>query len=423
MLIAIQTILLAVLVLASTNHSVLAQATVETRNAISLYTQHNYSAAASAFEPIIQKNPSPGLCYYAALSNRACAKEARARQLFQYVVQNYPKSVEASYCKQALLLGPKAAALPADNTQELPETIKKVLSPEIQALLNTSAGKQAVSEIMQQRAGDAEAIKRAEKHGLLTDDTVRIGQQSTTPHGDGQHPFTQADIARDGASGIDQSRYPNCWFEASMSALAQLPRGQNLLASLIRSQDKDSYIVRFPNDGVEYVISQKDLAENGIKDNALWASIIECAELKKFPNNQGAQGAENDQSRLEVGLGCITGCKAEIVYPAHSSVEELSSFIGAAVKSQNPIVAGTLPLAYMAGLPIIVFPTHAYTIIDFDPSKNMITLRNPHGRRARRFDLPGDQQHLNFEQLENGVFKMSIAEFQKYFHSVARSFI
>jgi len=45
--------------------------------------------------------------------------------------------------------------------------------------------------------------------------------------GKDDHPFTAEDIAHDGAHGIDQSRYPNCWFECSMSALAQLPRGQN----------------------------------------------------------------------------------------------------------------------------------------------------------------------------------------------------
>ena len=38
------------------------------------------------------------------------------------------------------------------------------------------------------------------------------------------HPFTAADIARDGAGAIDQSDYPNCWFEASMSSLASLPQ-------------------------------------------------------------------------------------------------------------------------------------------------------------------------------------------------------
>jgi len=174
---------------------------------------------------------------------------------------------------------------------------------------------------------------------------------------------------------------------------------------------------------VEYVVSSSELYRTGIHDRALWASIIEAAELKKFPDNRGAQGSEGDQSRLEVGLGCITGCKAEVIHPGNCGEGELSSFIGAAVKSGNPVVAATWGDYQLANLPPLVIPAHAYTIIGLDPSKNMILLRNPHGSRAQVFASPDDRNHLEFEQLDNGKFKMSIQKFQKYFHSIARSFI
>lgn len=207
-----------------------------------------------------------------------------------------------------------------------------------------------------------------------------------------------------------------------MAALAELPRGQRLIASMIRKKESNDYIVRFPNDGVEYAVTAKDLLVSGIKDKALWASIIECAEIKKFPDNKGAEGAGGDQSRLEVGLQCITGCKAEIVYPRNASVQELSSFIGGAIKSQNPVVAGTFNASHFDG-PIIVFPLHAYTVVGFDPTRNMVTLRNPHGLGSQQFELPEDPKHEEFEQLDGGLCKMSLTRFQKCFHSVARSFI
>lgn len=195
------------------------------------------------------------------------------------------------------------------------------------------------------------------------------------------------------------------------------------MANMIRYGDKGSYVVRFPGDGKEYVVSQEFLEETGIHDKALWASIIECAQVQKFPHNAGAEGAESNQSRLEVGLQCITGCKAEVLMPSTCSAQELSTFIGGAVSSKNPIVAGTFGAGTLAVHPDLVIPQHAYTVIGFDASKNMITIRNPHGANSRRFASTTDPNHQEFEQMSDGVFKMNIPLFQKYFHSIARSFI
>lgn len=399
-----------------------------------LYEQHKYAQAADRFEQLIKTNPSARVCYYAALSCRAAARQNRSRQLFEYVVSTYGGTTEASYAQQALRQYQAVAATNAAQqaSHDLPESVKASMPPEMRKMLETPMGKKAVEEILQKRATEIATIRQAEQKGLINPQKMKVAVQSSglaatnllpKKHGDKDHPFTAADIARDGANGIDQTRYPNCWFEASMSSLAQLPRGQRLLSSMIRTKDDSSYIVRFPNDGVEYVVTDKDIEDSGIHNTAVWASIIECAEIQKFPSNQGANGADGGQSRLEIGLGCITGCKAEIVLPGTCSVQELSSFIGGAIKSQNPIVAGTLNEHYLGGLPLIIFPLHAYTIIGFDPSKNMVVLRNPHGRKSHRFELETDPQHLEFEQLSDGVCKMSLDKFQKYFYSVARSFI
>jgi len=42
---------------------------------------------------------------------------------------------------------------------------------------------------------------------------------------------------------------------------------------------------------------------------------------------------------------------------------------------------------------------------------------------AQRFSYPADPQHLQFEQLDDGVFKMSLPIFKISFGSLARSFI
>lgn len=397
-----------------------------------LYGQRKYAAAADAFEHVIKTSPNARSCYYAALSNNACGRSLRAKQLFKYILTSYPSSTEAKYAAQVLAKekpaeAPAATLVQQDSGSDLPASVKNAMSPEMQRLLSSPMGKKAVEQVMKQQSSQIATIKTAEQKGLMDQSKVnaavqQAGASDARSHGDKDHPFTPADIARDGAAGIDQSRYPNCWFESSMAALAELPRGQKLLSNMIHKKNADDYIVRFPGDGVEYLVTPQHLLTSGINDKALWASILECAEIQKFPNNQGSTGSSGEQSRLEVGLGCITGCKAETVYPRSASVQELSAFISGALKTQNPIVACTYDAAHFEG-PIVVFPLHAYTVVGFDATKNMVTLRNPHGLRSANFELPGDLHHEEFEQLSGGLCKISIPRLQKCFYSMARSFI
>lgn len=404
-------------------------ATSDAARAWGFYKQQQYGAAAAAFEKVIKVSPTPTNCYYAALSNRASHKELRAQQLFQYIVSTFPSSREAALSKQQLstMQATNAASASGSSADDLPESVRRLMPPEMQKLLETADGKKALQQVLHDKADQIATIRKAEQTGALNPESVASQAQSEgmfAPHADAgtnDHPFTARDIAKLGAHGIDQTRFPNCWFESSLAALAELPRGQRLIASMIRTKGKDAYVVRFPGDGNEYVITALDLARNSMHDAALWASLIDCAETRKFPNNQGASGSYGDQSRLEVGLGCITGCKAEIIYPAQCSVQEISSFIGGAVSSQNPVVCGTYA-SFGGAIPLVV-PLHAYTITGLDTAKNMIILRNPHGMHSQQFVLPDDPNHQKFEQLSDGVIHMSIPLFQKYFYSVARSFI
>jgi len=350
--------------------------------AYNLYNQKQYGPSADAYETIIRTaSPEPRLYYYAALANKAAGRAARARQLFDYIAKNFGGTQEGLMSQSALGIAPSAGAVAAPG---LP-------------------------------AATATAVPGP---------TAAASAGPSLPRVKGGLAFTPEEIAKEGANAIDQSRYPNCWFEASMSALAQLPRGQRLLANMIHYGQGDKYVVRFPGDGKEYVVSEADCEEAGITNRALWASLLECAQIKKFPNNQGAGGAYDDQSRLEVGMGCITGSKAEILMMnANTSASELSSFIGGAVRSGNPIVAGTYGDSALRDLPDLVIGGHAYTIIGIDQSRNMVTVRNPHGAGSQRFNLADDPNHLKFEQKGDGVFKMNLELIPRYFHSMARSFI
>ncbi len=387
--------------------------------AIELYNGKKYSQARDAFERVVAASePSARLYYYTALANRDSGKPLRARQLFNYLLKNFPNTQEAAFARIAL---DGLAKTDPSAGKTTPET-KSGSDTKFNTSSKAAAAGQADEKNKSEHKIDGDSkLTASSKSGPKEIDAKgyklswKVGEP-TKIKATSEYPFSAADIARDGANGIDQMLYPNCWFEASMAALAELPRGQRLIASMIKYRGA-GYVVRFPGDGVEYLVSKDDLVKRGIQNRALWASLIECAQLRKFPNNSGASGEYGDQSRLEVGLAAITGCHAEIIYPGQASMQELSSFIGGAVRSKNPIIGGT---NRSAG-PLV--PTHAYTFIGFEPARNMVTLRNPHGANSKRFIMPSDPQHLQFEQLDDGIVKISLELVQHYFHSIARSFI
>ncbi len=75
------------------------------------------------------------------------------------------------------------------------------------------------------------------------------------------------------------------------------------------------------------------------------------------------------------------------------------------------------------GIKKILVPVHVYSIIDFEPNKNMIVLRNPWGSNPKNLGIRNDNLHLVFEEKKDGVIKISVEQFRKYFRGLRRSFI
>ncbi len=368
-------------------------------NAWALYNQQKYAASADAFEALIRSSaPNARLYYYSALANRGSNRSVRAKQLCQYVITNFPGTTEAAYAQK---LYPDAAPKTASTADALPDALK---GKNMQELMKSAEGRKAVEDALAKK--EASTAAGAAKVSLM------VAKSKGRKIGD--RVFTADDIARDGVGGIDQMFYPNCWFESSMSALAMLPRGQKLMADMIRFGAKEgNYVVRFPGDGAEYAINEEALEKSGIHDKALWATLIECAQTIKFPDDEGGL--------LSDGLGCLTGQHAETISPASASEQELTSFIEGAVKSKNPIICGSQ--YSLSGLPRLVVPSHAYTIVGFEPATGMVQIRNPHGANSERFALKNDENHRKFEQLDDGMFKIHLSLFKMYFSQMARTFI
>lgn len=392
--------------------------------AVKLYTDKQYPQAAEAFERLLTSGKTDARTYYyAALANLAARRNLRAKQLFDYVIAAFPSSQEAGLAKSAMIYFGKSTAA-KDATMVAGATASAVSTASAGAP-SSGAAVQSVASAAGSRLSPAgsNVIMRTPKQSSTGSEGATTAKLNlfARPHHKGEFVFTPEEIAREGANGIDQTNAPNCWFEAAMSALAQLPRGQKMLAKMITYGEGESYMVRFPGDGREYQITEERLDDSGVDCKAKWASLLDYAERLKFPHNIGASGPDGDMHRLQVGLSCMTGCRADMLIPNQASTQEISSFICGAVVSKNPITCGTSGRNGRVWAPII--ENHAYTIIGFDSARNMVIIRNPHGRESETFSMPDDPHHLKFEQLTDGVFKMNLELFKDAFGSVCRSFI
>ncbi|HMW92365.1 MAG TPA: hypothetical protein PKE54_20235, partial [Candidatus Obscuribacter sp.] len=160
-----------------------------------LYTSKKFEASAVTFErALASAPPSPRLYYYAALANREAKRTARARQLFEYVAKNFPSAPEAAL--SAVALGGTSAA----------------------AAVSALPGGNAASPAAV--AGSGSSVRSGES-GRRGSNSAVARELFARPHKKGDFPFSAEDIARDGAHGVDQTNAPNCWFESTVSALAQ----------------------------------------------------------------------------------------------------------------------------------------------------------------------------------------------------------
>lgn len=376
------------------------------RNAWALYTQQKYAASADAFEALIRTSaPSARLYYYAAAANKSGNRLARAKQLCQYVVTNFPKSQEATYAQKLFPDAAPTVAAAAGANDGLPDSLK---GKKLDDLMQTEEGRAALRAALLQQKGVITTTP--------TSAAVTVGQSASKSTGKSSadsnaQPFSAETIAQDGAGGITQFM----GLESSMAALAMLPRGQQLIATMIRSGgSQGTYIVRFPGgDGAEYTLTPEKVESCRIRDKAMWATLIHCAEIMRFHNNSSLN--------IDDALTCLTGKRAEKLYASNTTEEALIEFISKAIKKESPIVCeasddfGTAPELVELG--------QDYTITAFDASTGMITMRDPHGGNSRRFRLETDKEHKKFEQLNDGMLRMHVSLFPKYFKEVASSAI
>lgn len=237
--------------------------------------------------------------------------------------------------------------------------------------------------------------------------------------------------------GMEQGYIGDCYYLASLAALAQTPEGQAKLAAMIRPHydengDIDGFLVDVPTDpdnpndapGREVFVHSKYLngATQGGRVGAY--SILEAAWGQNHPG--GSNDSDDTPPGMTSGLPAntlkmITGNQPELILSSPTNSAGYSSTerdtIIAASAQQQPIVSSTsssqgdfdnhgvaLVEASVGGqeVELKLYKSHAYTMVSAD--ENGVTLCNPHNRNRDSSDNEID-----------ATFTISWETYEKYY--------
>ena len=239
--------------------------------------------------------------------------------------------------------------------------------------------------------------------------------------------------------GMRQGQIGDCYFLASMAAMAQTPEGQRRLASMITPHydehgNVDGYLVQLPEDPAHpndsparEVFVHSKYINGATQDGRVGAySILEAAWGQNHP------GGSNSSDNTPPGIGggwpsnsfnVLTGKPATVLHPTgstggYSTMERAQ--IAAASQQHRPMVASTVETganytdgmasvdATVNGQPtqIKLYHAHAYTVVSADA--NGVTLCNPHGSNPTPsgVDAPAN-------------FTLSWEEYERYYGNTA----
>jgi hypothetical protein len=223
------------------------------------------------------------------------------------------------------------------------------------------------------------------------------------------HPFVN-EITRDRHNGVMQGPIGNCWFEASLSAVADSPRGPEILSRMI-TLSSQAYTVKFPNFQT-ITITDGQIAQANLRDPSKWASIFELAEIEVYPDNSPSRGASIGNPGVKVGLELLTGKQVTFVRPDSMSMGELSLLLDRLHSEGQPVtMASKSPQEHRQRIQPVV-PNHAYSLVDFDRNSGLITLRNPLGN-------PGPSGHGLVRVVAQDEIQVDLPTFSTFFRFVA----
>lgn len=237
---------------------------------------------------------------------------------------------------------------------------------------------------------------------------------------------------------VKQGKIGDCYFMAGVASLA----GSNpqAIKDMIKDNGNGTYTVTFPGAPDTPITVDKPTeaelshyAQPGKYGN--WPAILEkaygkyCNEhwYRRGPKNLGGGDVDQDGadggSLRNAGLRILTGKGVDSDTMSLTSEAELKQKLSEAFKDGRPVVAsinnelGSLVGAADNKVDGLGIPAgHEYTVIGYDEKTGKVKIMNPWGHGE-----PCDASGKPLDGNDDGVFELTVADFKKYFSSVAYS--
>jgi hypothetical protein len=211
---------------------------------------------------------------------------------------------------------------------------------------------------------------------------------------------------------VQQGGIGDCWLMSTMTALKP-----EQVQNMIKPRDDGSYDVTFPGRKPEVVSPPSDGDQYlGASSNGTWANVLERGS---------EQALKKDGIPLESGVS--TNAMKLFTGTAGVNVKMGNEPAGKdAIDGRDPARVGSiLTRAFAENRPVTAASpseggfdmrdnplssgSHAYAVLGYDSDKKMVTVRNPWGK----------DETAEGPQANDGVFTMSLAEFQSTFETLA----
>ncbi|HEY9840072.1 MAG TPA: C2 family cysteine protease [Candidatus Obscuribacterales bacterium] len=234
------------------------------------------------------------------------------------------------------------------------------------------------------------------------------------------------------ANGLESIRFDNvqqgelgdCYFISAVAALANTPKGKQQIQNMIKEIGNDYVTVTFPGK-LPVTISRPTEGELSMYastgNDGMWLPILEKAYAKLKNDNPMLLSKANPYDMigsgglLMSGVGVVTGKSTDTDLLMLTSTSTLRKKLTEAARDKRVMTTGTNgslnPWGKKEtdnGLP----KGHAYSVLDFDPKTDMVTVRNPWG------NTEVSDGHGPRDGVDDGVFKMPLSEFKSTFDMI-----
>jgi hypothetical protein len=227
-------------------------------------------------------------------------------------------------------------------------------------------------------------LSSASFDGSTWSNVSNVPHPQNAPIAPNTRPFSPQAIAHSGlsgAGGVDQGKYSDCVFEASLAAVATTERGQQAISQAIMQNSDGSFNVTFPGAPKRLIkVTQSDLKTTGVHDKATSAEVLEAALIISDPNFANGSHPPPDAT------GAPDGSRPT---PAQYALHLLTGSPASKEEASSSRIGNKIAQALGNGQPVVAFCSnndqgalasgHEWTVMACDPQANRITLRNPWG--------------------------------------------